>query len=325
MYLLTFSFIVLFAWILCEIVVIKKQTDKIYQNHVLFEISMPMWSICAQYCSRVQACKSINFIALNKTCQINYGEPGECNDELIESVGNSFAAASTFPKNLAGPCKGHDCKPNEVCMPKGTAYKCFPWFTPQFHENNFQRIFVACSGNHQSILDTWKYASLGLNIDFGKSCSNRHLRSTMIDKWDGSLIDQVKVELFRNGEPTVEINFDGRGSTSSDWFTKNRLRSNSFIDMNQQSVFNIFSMDGDDTWGARHFFISNTYYNGGCPNDIAWMAVIDTSDSNVRACNYDRLPGKAYPYILYGPDQQLTKFEGSYAVADMMIISISMV
>lgn len=98
MYRLTFSFIVLFTWILCEIVVIKKQTDKIYQNHVLFEISMPMWSICAQYCSRVQACTSINFIALNKTCQINYGEPGECNNALVDSVGNSFAAASTFPK-----------------------------------------------------------------------------------------------------------------------------------------------------------------------------------------------------------------------------------
>lgn len=55
---------------------------------------------------------------------------------------------------------------------------------------------------------------------------------------------QVKVELFRNGELAVEIYFDGRGSTSSDWFTKNRLRSNSFIDLNQTSVFHIFSMDG---------------------------------------------------------------------------------
>ncbi|OPL33813.1 hypothetical protein AM593_06408, partial [Mytilus galloprovincialis] len=62
---------------------------------------MPMWSICAQYCSRVKICKSINFIAANKTCQINDAEPGESDCALVESIGNSFIAASTFPENFA--------------------------------------------------------------------------------------------------------------------------------------------------------------------------------------------------------------------------------
>ncbi|XP_052084050.1 uncharacterized protein LOC127721336 [Mytilus californianus] len=135
MYRLIISLVFLFAWTLCEIIVIKKQKDKIYTGHMLFELSMPMWSLCAQFCSRVQLCKSINFIISNKTCQINDAEPGESNGgELIESAGNSFVAASTFPEELAGPCKGHGCKSTEVCMPQSPTYSCIPLFV-QFNEN----------------------------------------------------------------------------------------------------------------------------------------------------------------------------------------------
>lgn len=93
---LIFLLFILIAWTLCEIAVIKKQKDKIYTGHVLFQVSMPTWSVCAQYCSRVKVCKSINFISLNKTCQINEAEPGIGDCELRESFGNSFVAASTF-------------------------------------------------------------------------------------------------------------------------------------------------------------------------------------------------------------------------------------
>ncbi|VDI33055.1 Hypothetical predicted protein [Mytilus galloprovincialis] len=45
---------------------------------------------------------------------------------LIKSVGNIFIAASTFPKELAGSCKGHDCKVNEVCIPQSPNCICVP-------------------------------------------------------------------------------------------------------------------------------------------------------------------------------------------------------
>ncbi|CAG2209112.1 FCN [Mytilus edulis] len=126
MFRLTFSIAFLFVWTLCEIVVIEKQKDQIYSGHVLFEVPMPMWSICAQYCSRVKICKSINFIAANKTCQINDAEPGKSECALVESIGNSFVAASTFPQELAGQCKENNCKLNEACTPRGTDYYCVP-------------------------------------------------------------------------------------------------------------------------------------------------------------------------------------------------------
>ncbi|CAC5404372.1 unnamed protein product [Mytilus coruscus] len=255
-------------------------------------------------------CKSINFIASNKTCQINHAEPGKCYGELLESDGNSFAAASTFPKELAGTCQDHDCNLNEVCMPKGITYYCFPWTEP-FAERNFTQIFVACAGNQQSVLDTWKNPCTGMDFDIENiknpctNMNNRHIRSTMIDKWDVLPIDQVKIELFKNGELAVEIYFDGRGSTNSDWFSKNRLRSNSYNDMTQLSTFNIFSMDGDQNYD-RHLFISNRY--GTCNQDRGWLLVVDTADANYRYCRFDKLPGKPYPYILYGPDQQMVRF-----------------
>ncbi|XP_071181292.1 uncharacterized protein [Mytilus edulis] len=174
-------------------------------------------------------------------------------------------------------------------------------------KKDFKPIFKACSGNKQSILDTWKKPTMGGDISNIKdSCTNRHLRSTMIDNWNGSLIDQVKVELFRNEQLAVEMFFDGRDSTSSNWFTKNRLRSNSFNDLTRMTTFNLFSMDGDQL-RDRHFFINRAY--GGCPNDKGWMVVIDTAYANNRPCKYDKLPGKNYPYILHGPDQQLANYE----------------
>ncbi|XP_076106139.1 uncharacterized protein LOC143074675 isoform X2 [Mytilus galloprovincialis] len=189
-------------------------------------------------------------------------------------------------------------------------------------KKDFKQIFKACSGNKQSILDTWKKPTMGGDISNIKdSCTNRHLRSTMIDSWNGSLIDQVKVELIRNEQLAVEMFFDGRGSTSSNWFTKNRLRYNSFNDLTRMSSFNFFSMNGDQTVD-RHFFINRNY--GGCANNRGWMVVIDTADADHRPCKYDKLPGKDYPYILYGPDQQLAVYDqGLYAVANMMVISIS--
>ncbi|CAC5384663.1 unnamed protein product [Mytilus coruscus] len=74
----------------------------------------------------MQICKSINFIAWNNTCQINYAEPEGNLNGLLKSVGNSFVAASTLPKELAGPCKGHYCKVNEVCVPQSPNYICVP-------------------------------------------------------------------------------------------------------------------------------------------------------------------------------------------------------
>ncbi|XP_071177312.1 uncharacterized protein [Mytilus edulis] len=153
------------------------------------------------------------------------------------------------------------------------------------------------------------------------SCSVGHLRSSIIDTWNGSVIDQVKVELFSNGKLGLQIYFDGYLSTSSNWFSMERLFNSSFNDLTKMSTSNFFSMDGDQTVD-RHFYI-NSYYDG-CSNDTTWMVVIDAADANYRPCFFDHLHGQEYPYILYGPDQhKVTLNDGTYTVADKMVISIS--
>ncbi|CAC5404355.1 Fibrinogen-like protein A,Ryncolin-4,Angiopoietin-related protein 1,Ficolin-3,Ficolin-1-B,Ficolin-2,Ryncolin-1,Tenascin-R,Fibrinogen-like protein 1,Angiopoietin-1,Tenascin-N,Ryncolin-3,Tenascin,Fibroleukin,Fibrinogen C domain-containing protein 1,Ryncolin-2,Angiopoietin-related protein 2,Microfibril-associated glycoprotein 4,Fibrinogen alpha chain,Ficolin-1-A,Ficolin-1,Angiopoietin-4 [Mytilus coruscus] len=141
-----FAIFLCFVMSHCEFMVIEKQKDVIYTGHVAFEIfSIPMWSHCAQLCTRLQICKSINFISLNKTCQINVAEPNRSTSCLTKSVGDSFVAASALPKideylykvrlflpllikELAGICKGHTCNITEICVPKSKSegYQCHP-------------------------------------------------------------------------------------------------------------------------------------------------------------------------------------------------------
>ncbi|CAC5400542.1 unnamed protein product [Mytilus coruscus] len=56
----------------------------------------------------------------------------------------------------------------------------------------FKPIFEACSGNEQSVLDIWRTPSMGGEIvNINDSCTVGHLRSSILDHWNGSIIDQV--------------------------------------------------------------------------------------------------------------------------------------
>lgn len=59
---------------------------------------MPMCLLCAQFCWRIQICKSINLIAWANTCQINDAEPVENIAQLRVSVGKTFVAAASMQK-----------------------------------------------------------------------------------------------------------------------------------------------------------------------------------------------------------------------------------
>ncbi|XP_071142115.1 C-type lectin domain family 4 member E-like [Mytilus edulis] len=112
-----------------DIVVLRQTPHKIYIGNVVFETqAVSMWSLCAQLCSRMKICRSINFIQHNKTCQINNAEPEESTALLIDSYGDSFVAASTFPPNLASVCQDHNCSLDEICIPKSQSHICYPLF-----------------------------------------------------------------------------------------------------------------------------------------------------------------------------------------------------
>ncbi|XP_076106159.1 uncharacterized protein LOC143074729 [Mytilus galloprovincialis] len=225
-----------------------------------------------------------------------------------------FCKTASFDSETTSCNLSSSCNPETLVLPTAT-------FIRKRSKREFKPIFVACSGNGQSVLDTWRTPSMGREIvNINDSCKAGHLRSSIIDHWNGSIIDQVKVELFSNGKLGVEIYFDGHLSTNSNWFSMERLCYSSFNDLTHTSISNIFSMDGDQTVD-RHFYISSSY--GGCSEDTIWMVVIDTANANYRPCFYDKLTERECPYILYGPDQHTVKLnDGTYAVADKMVISI---
>ncbi|CAC5400544.1 unnamed protein product [Mytilus coruscus] len=70
--------------------------------------------------------------------------------------------------------------------------------------SKFKPIFVSCSGNHQSVLDRWRTPSMGGEIVIiNDSCTAGHLRSSIMDNWNTSIIDQVHL----TNDQTVDRHF----------------------------------------------------------------------------------------------------------------------
>lgn len=60
---------------LCADFIIKREINKVLFGRTVAEVSLPSWLLCMELCTRMTVCKSINFIAANKTCQINSALP----------------------------------------------------------------------------------------------------------------------------------------------------------------------------------------------------------------------------------------------------------
>ncbi|CAG2234590.1 unnamed protein product [Mytilus edulis] len=169
---------------------------------------MPMWSVCAQFCSRLQLCKSINFITSNKSCQIFDAEPGESNyhGKLIESTGNSFVAASTFPEELAGPCKGHGCKLTEVCIPQSPTYTCIPVFVQSFEKSQQIPLTEVAYGKSckQSSTAGVEYASKAVDGDLNTygHTNQDHSPYWIVDL--GKFYQVKQIEIFNRNRGSID-------------------------------------------------------------------------------------------------------------------------
>ncbi|XP_071133619.1 uncharacterized protein [Mytilus edulis] len=191
-------------------------------------------------------------------------------------------------------------------------------------------VFIACPGNKRSVYRSWLTPAPfdeTLKIS-SKTCENDHKRRSIIDRWNRDaedLIDQVRVDLYKDSQVDAMFLFDGKGSTSVSWFSKERLLQSSYQDLSRTATTNYFSMDGYYS-ADRHFYINSAH--GGCPNDFGWLLIIDprlrSSTSGSGGCSFDHLYGREYPYFMYATGNKVCHYDkdGECGFADMMVVSI---
>ncbi|VDI07952.1 Hypothetical predicted protein [Mytilus galloprovincialis] len=191
-------------------------------------------------------------------------------------------------------------------------------------------VFIACPGNKRSVYRSWLTPAPydeTLKIS-SKTCENDHKRRSIIDRWNRDaedLIDQVRVDLYKDSQVDAMFLFDGKGSTSVSWFSKERLLQSSYQDLSRTATTNFFSMDGYYS-ADRHFYINS--HHRGCPNDSGWLVIIDPPIRSITSgsggCSFDHLYGREYPYFIYATRNKACHYDkdGECGFADMMVVSI---
>ncbi|XP_070568449.1 uncharacterized protein [Ptychodera flava] len=178
----------------------------------------------------------------------------------------------------------------------------FEFFESSHH---WEMVFKAVSGSGGNVLDLW-------NSDGGRNEDNRvvknintqfrdHYKNSKIDDWSSLGVKEVKVAVYDQCKEVMNMVFNGEGSDKNNWFSKDRLTSTSYTDLDTNSATNYFSIEGDDGI-SRHFFVNANY--GGCGNDAGWLVVVDTE--NV-ACDWSEMETR--PYFLCGSAGQKVTYQ----------------
>ncbi|XP_070567302.1 uncharacterized protein [Ptychodera flava] len=177
---------------------------------------------------------------------------------------------------------------------------------------DWELVFKAVSGAGGNVLDLWN-SDGGRNEDNerAKDLSSKfrdHYKNSIIDNWSAIGVKQVKVAIYDECGEVMYMTFNGEGSDKNDWFSKDRLTSTSYTDLDSNSQTNYFSIPGHDSV-SRHFFVNQNY--GGCEIDVGWLVVVDTGNTS---CDWSEM--KRRPYFLYGSaGQKITYQSGSDDVA----------
>ncbi|XP_072017381.1 uncharacterized protein [Amphiura filiformis] len=130
-----------------------------------------------------------------------------------------------------------------------------------------------------------------------------HYKSSLAGDWEISNIDKVMVVLLdHTGMELVTLMFNGTGSNSLNWFSKERLLSSPYDDIQSESQ-NYFSTEGHPEVGRR-WFISRAY--NGCPDDTGWMVVACGFQFTNLHCDWEKYD--VLPVFLYSLTNKNTKW-----------------
>ena len=81
-----------------EMVKIDKVKNYKYVGRTVFEATYLGWVQCVELCSRMSVCKSMNYLAVGKICQINSDAPSDFTALVKDNTGNIFMLAEVSNK-----------------------------------------------------------------------------------------------------------------------------------------------------------------------------------------------------------------------------------
>ncbi|XP_078572638.1 uncharacterized protein LOC144859658 isoform X1 [Branchiostoma floridae x Branchiostoma japonicum] len=144
-------------------------------------------------------------------------------------------------------------------------------------------VFATEEGVGQTVMDAWN-AAAGAEV--------RHYKCSIVEQWSSLTISRVKIVLEAS-DGNKEFIFDGANSDKTNWFTKARLLSSPYTDI-QTSTPNYFSVVGLPE-AQRRFYINRNH--GGCGNDAGWLVVADAGMAGI--CNWEKAEAAVHPHVLY--------------------------
>ncbi|XP_077865202.1 adhesion G protein-coupled receptor B1-like [Saccoglossus kowalevskii] len=165
-------------------------------------------------------------------------------------------------------------------------------------------VFKVVAGVSDTITDVVANLATGTEVrhegnGVAKAVTNElrdHYRSAVMNDWEIYNIEEVAVVVYISGEEILRILFNGSGSTNSDWFSKPRLLSHPWLDLDEETPPN-FSIAGNSK--SRTFQIA---LNGeSCEENYVWFYVED--NYNDHTCSYQQ--SAPYPKLIYSSSSSM--------------------
>ncbi|CAH1246490.1 ADAMTS16 [Branchiostoma lanceolatum] len=153
-------------------------------------------------------------------------------------------------------------------------------------------VFSTVKGTGQTVYDAWSA---------GPEDQVLHNKCPVVENWGSLGIQTVKMVL-ESSSGNVELIFDGQNTDKFNWFTKSRLVSSPWNDLDTEPQ-NFFSVEGDSS-AKRSFYINHNY--GGCNVDAGWLMVADEGPDGV--CSWEKTPEDQAPLIMFSQVNTNVKF-----------------
>ncbi|XP_033729550.1 uncharacterized protein LOC117318698 [Pecten maximus] len=195
---------------------------------------------------------------------------------------------------------------------------------------DWQMIYRARSRNGQSVVNSYMKQGVAseqtetntdcVSVNRRDQCSTNY-RHSMIDRWDSSGVQKVRLELYKEGELVAHVVFNGKSTTSTSWFSKENVLSSNWIDLKESNYekgnhFSFFGYRDNDI--DRRLYI-NKEWKRGCGSHKGWMVVVEGMTRG-NGCNYE--VSSSYPVFLYIPHTYADFFDDYKREADVLVISV---